>query len=354
MTPHKTTDETLTPAKIMQIGMGFWPAKVLLSAVRLRLFTVLGAGPLSGPELGYRLGLGCSDRHVYDWLDALVSLGLLEREGLLESARYRNAPDTGLFLDRNKPSYMGGILEMADSRLYEHWGRLEDGLRSGTPQNEGKDKPGGGGNMELFGELYNDPQKLREFIDAMAGFQAGNFAALVEAFDFGRFRTMLDVGGADGSLSIQVCLRHPNIACTTLDLPPVEPLAKQKIAACGLSGRIQTLGGDLLKDPFPAAQLITMGNILHGFDEATKQAIVHKVCESLPPGGAFMAIENVIDNDRRQNTFGLLMSLNMLVENGDAFDYTADDFARWAKTAGFTRTEIIPLAGPTSAAVAYK
>jgi hypothetical protein len=345
-------NDALTPARIMQIGMGFWPSKALLTAVKLRLFTLLGNGPLTGAEIEQRLGLHCGDRHVYDWLDSLVSLGLLQREGVLEGARYSNAADTGMFPDKTKKSYMGGILEMANNRLYKHWGNLEDGLRSGEPQNEGKDKPGG--NMQFFTEVYADPQQLREFIDAMAGFQTGNFAALVEKFDFGKYQTMLDIGGADGSLSVQVCQRYKNIRCTTSDLPPVEPLAKEKITAHGLSDRIQTASGDLLADPFPKAQLITMGNILHGFNEATKQTIVQKVYDHLLDGGAFLTIENVIDNERRQNTFGLLMSLNMLIENGDAFDYTPQDFERWAKTAGFKRTEIIPLGGPTSAAVAYK
>ena len=352
MTPQQTSAEPLTPAKIMQIGMGFWPSKVLLSAVKLNLFTTLGAGPLTGAEIKQRLGLGCTERHVFDWLDALVSLGFLQREGLLASARYRNAADTGLFLDKNRKTYMGGILEMADSRLYHHWAKLAGGLLTGAPQNESKGTAAG--NMDVFTELYADPAALREFIEAMAGFQAGNFAALVAKFDFGQFPSMLDVGGADGSLSVQVCQRYPSITCATFDLPPVEPLAKARIAAAGLSGRIQALSGDLLKDSFPPAQLITMGNILHGFDEAAKQELIHKVYGSLPAGGAFMAIENIIDNDRRENTFGLLMSLNMLVENGAAFDYTPDDFGRWTKTAGFQRIEIIPLGGPTSAAVAYK
>jgi hypothetical protein len=343
----------LTPAKIMQIGMGFWPSKVLLSAVKLGLFTELGAGPLSGAEIKQKLGLRCTDRHVFDWLDALVSLGLLEREGLLETAQYRSAADTGTFLDKNQKTYMGGILEMADSRLFRHWANLSDGLISGTPQNESKDKTGGG-NMGAFEELYTDPHALHEFIEAMAGFQAGNFAVLVAKFDFGKFESMLDVGGADGSLSIQVCQRYPGITCTTFDLPPVEPLAKTKIATFGLSGRIDTSSGDLMADPFPPAQFITMGNILHGFDEAAKQSIINKVYESLPDGGAFMAVENIIDNDRRQNTFGMLMSLNMLIENGEAFDYTPNDFEHWAKTAGFKRVEILPLAGPTSAVIAYK
>lgn len=348
-TSHETT--TVTPARIMQLGMGFWAAKVLLSAVKLQLFTVLGAGPLSAGEIKSRLGLGCTDRHIYDWLDALVSLGFLNRDGLLASARYTNAPDSALFLDKNKPSYMGGILEMANNRLYGHWGHLEDGLRTGRPQNEARDTQG---NMELFNELYTDPHALREFIEAMAGFQTGNFTKLADTFDFSKFDSMLDVGGADGWLSIQVCLRHKNIRCTTFDLPPVEPLAARKIAAFGLSDRIQTARGDLLNDPFPAARLITMGNILHGFDEPTKQTVVRKVYDTLPAGGAFMAIENIIDNDRRQNTLGLLMSLNMLIENGNAFDYTVGDFEGWANAAGFRRVEVIPLTGGTSAAVAYK
>jgi hypothetical protein len=348
-TPQPTE---LTPARIMQLGMGFWASKVLLTAVKLRLFTALGAGALTGGAIKSRLGLACTDRHVYDWLDALVSLGFVQREGLLEDARYSNAPDTDRFLDKNKPTYMGGILEMANNRLYEHWAHLEEALRTGKPQNEGKDKPGG--NMEFFNELYADPGKLREFIDAMAGFQTGNFIALAERFDFSRFESMLDVGGADGWLCIQVCQRHKNIRCTTFDLPAVEPLAARKIAAFGLSDRITTAAGDLLKDPFPAAQIITMGNILHGFDEPTKQIIVRKAYDGLPSGGAFMAIENIIDNERRQNTLGLLMSLNMLVENGDAFDYTLDDFEGWTRAAGFGRVELIPLTGGTSAAVAYR
>jgi hypothetical protein len=109
-----------------------------------------------------------------------------------------------------------------------------------------------------------------------------------------------------------------------------------------------------MKDNIPSAEIITMGNIIHGMDEENKQAIINKVYASLPDKGVFMTIENIIDDERKQNSFGLLMSLNMLIENGDAFDYMPSDFKRWTTAAGFKRTEIIPLTGPTSAAVAYK
>ncbi|GAA4750770.1 methyltransferase [Flavisolibacter ginsenosidimutans] len=343
---------TLDPSRIMQFGMGFWASKVLLTAVKLNLFTHLASGALSAKGIKEKLGLGASDRHVYDWLDALVSLGLLERKGLLDEALYSNAEDTDFFLDKNKRSYTGGILEMANNRLYKFWNDLEDGLRTGQPQNEGKGKPQG--NMEFFTELYQNEERLQEFMDAMSGIQAGNFMLLVNKFDFNTYDTMLDVGGADGWLSVQVCLRHPSIQCTTYDLPPVKPLAERKIAQFSLSNRIRVAGGDFLKDELPKAGIVTMGNILHGMNEETKAQLVKKVYDLLPEGGALMAIENIIDDERRQNTFGLLMSLNMLIENGDAFDYTMADFERWTKAAGFKRTERIPLAGPTSAAVAHK
>lgn len=342
---------TLNPSKIMQVGMGFWASKVLLTAVKFKLFTLLSQKPLSANEIKNQLHLNCTERHVYDWLDALVSLGFLERKGLLQDALYSNAEDTDFFLDKSKRSYMGGILEMSNTRLYKFWNDLDEALITGKPQNEAKES---GGNMFFFEDLYKDEAALQQFMDAMSGIQTGNFMALTKQFDFNKYKTMLDIGGADGWLSIQVCLNHPDIQCISFDLPPVAPVAQKKVDSFGLTDRIKVAGGDFLKNLLPKADLITMGNILHGMDEQTKQELVQKVYDTLPAGGTFMAIENIIDNDRRQNIFGMLMSLNMLVENGDAFDYTLDDFECWAKTAGFKRVELLPLAGPTSAAIAYK
>jgi hypothetical protein len=340
------------PSKIMQIGLGYWLSKALLAAVKYRVFTLLAGTKLSGKEIKQKLSLKATDRHVYDWLDTLVSVGFLNRDGVMDTAAYSNSIDTETFLDRNKPSYIGGILEMGNNRLYRFWGDLEEGLLTGKQQNEGKE--GGDSNMAFFTDLYKDPEKLQEFMDAMTGIQLGNFIMLCKKFDFGQYKTLLDLGGADGTLTIHVCQQYPNIRCTCFDMPPVEPIAKKKIAKAGLSDRIQFIGGDFLKDQLPKADIVTMGNILHGMEEETKQELVNKVYSLLPSGGAMMTIENIIDDDRRQNTFGMLMSLNMLIENGDAFDYMPSDFNRWAGKAGFKKTEIVPLAGPTSAAVAYK
>jgi precorrin-6B methylase 2 len=346
------THERPDPSKIMQIGMGYWASKTLLAAVRFGLFTHLAGAKLGGKEIKQKLSLNTTDRHVYDWLDALVSLGFLQRDGIMDSSVYSNSLDTEVFLDKKKPSYIGGILEMGNNRLYKFWGDLEEALITGKPQNESKNSSEG--NMSFFTDLYKDPAKLQEFMDAMSGIQLGNFMMLAKKFDFNKYKTLVDIGGADGLLSIQICLNHPDIHCSTFDLPPVAPVAKKRIEQFNLSERITVLSGDFTKDELPSAEIITMGNIIHGTDEENKQLLVNKVYASLPENGVLIAIENIIDDERRVNTFGLLMSLNMLIENGNAFDYMPSDFKRWATKAGFKRTEIIPLAGPTSAAIAYK
>lgn len=335
------------PSHIMQVGMGFWPSKTLLSAVELELFTKLGSDSMTGEQLRERLGL--HERGVYDFLDTLVALGLLDRDGEGPEARYRNTADGAVFLDKSSPAYVGGILEMANARLYRFWGDLTEALQTGKPQNEVKHtgKP-------MFEELYSDPARLEQFMGAMAGISLGNFQALADKFDFSRYETVCDVGGATGQLCTILAARHPHLRCTSYDLPVVVPIAEKAIAAAGLSDRVSAAAGDFFADPLPSADVITMGLILHDWNLEGKMHLIRSVYDALPDGGAFIVIENLIDDARRENAFGLMMSLNMLIEFGDAFDYTGADFAGWCREAGFRETEILPLTGPASAGIAYK
>jgi predicted O-methyltransferase YrrM len=327
--------------------MGFWASKTLLSAVELGLFSLLARQPASARAIEDRLRL--HPRATADFLDALVALGFLDRKGDGADAVYANTPDTQVFLDKASPHYIGGILEMANARLYGFWNGLTPALHSGQPQNEIKHT---GANM--FAALYADPAKLEGFMNAMRGISMGNFHALAEKFDFSKYKTMLDVGGATGQLSMVVAARHPHLSLTSFDLPPVEPIANKHIAAAGLADRIATASGDFFTHPLPKADLITMGMILHDWNLDKKTHLLRSAFDALPSGGALIAIENLIDDARRTNAFGLLMSLNMLIEFGDAFDYTGADFDRWCRGVGFARTEVIHLAGPASAAIAYK
>jgi predicted O-methyltransferase YrrM len=338
-----------TPENIMKIGAGFWASKILLSAVKFQIFTILAEkNTMSAIELKSLLGFNCTDRNVYDYLDALTTSGFLNREGLLETAKYSNSIDTDFFLDKKKPTYIGGMLEMLNNRLYNFWGNLEDGLKTGLPQNEAKS------GENLFETLYSDADRLKEFIHGMSGFQMGNFMALAQTFDFSKHKTLVDVGGSAGLLSLMVAKHQPHMTCISWDLPPVAPIADEIIERFQLQDSVKTGSGDFFKDEFPKADIFTMGNILHDWDEETKLMLLKKAYDALPDGGVFIAVENIIDDERNKNAVGLMMSLNMLIETGTGFDYTFADFNKWAKAIGFKSTSLLPLAGPTSAAIAYK
>ena len=336
-----------SPATILELARGFMGSKVLLAAAKLHLFDELRDGPLTGEQIRARLGL--HSRAVPDFVDALVSLGMLAREGDGPQARYANTPETARFLVRDSEAYVGGLLEMFNDRLFRYWSDLEDGLRTGQPQNELKD-----GGTSMFAELYRDPARLEQFLAAMSGISRSNFIALAERFDFTRYRTLCDVGGAAGDLSCAVAARHPGLRCLSFDLPVVQPIAQAAIARRGLTERVTTIAGDFFGDPLPRADVVTMGMILHDWNLEKKKILIRAAFEALPDGGAFIAVENLIDDARREQQFGLLMSLNMLIEFGDAFDFTFADFRGWCAEAGFRRFEVLPLGGPASAAVAYK
>lgn len=337
----------LDPGPILQTAFGFWASKVLLSAVEFDLFTTLGGRSLTGVELGAKLAL--HPRGVDDFLDALVSMRFLTREGDGPGARYSNTPLTSLYLDKSSPRYIGGILIMCSQRLFRFWHDLPEALRTGSPQNETKH-----GQAGVFEELYREPARLEQFMGAMTGLSRLNFEALADKFDFSQYKTLCDVGGATGLLSIEAAKRHPDLQCISFDLPPVEPIAQRHIAAAGLSERVRTAAGDFFADPLPRADVITMGMILHDWNLEKKMHLIRAAYDALPEGGAFLVVEALIDDARRENTFGLLMSLNMLIEFGEAFDYSGADFRKWCTEVGFKRVEVIPLAGPSSAAVAYK
>ena len=335
------------PSAILQTAFSFWSSKVLLTAVEFGVFTKLSNRRLTGAELGAELKL--HPRAIADFFDALVAMKFLDREGDGPRSKYFNTPEGALFLDVNSPRYVGGILVMLNARLFKFWHDLPDALRTGKPQNEIKH-----GQKGMFEELYEELPRLEQFMGAMTGLSRINFEAFADKFDFSRFKTLCDIGGATGLLCIEVAKRHPRFKCTSFDLPPVEPIARKHIAAAGLSSRVGTASGDFFKDPLPKADVITMGMILHDWNLEKKMHLIRAAYDALPPGGALVAIEALIDDARRENVQGLLMSLNMLIEFGDAFDYSGADFRKWCGEVGFKRFEVVHLAGPSSAAVAYK
>lgn len=332
----------INPAKILQLGTAFWGSKTLLSAIELGVFTELGKGALEGEALRTRLQL--HPRSAHDFFDTLVALGMLKRIG----ARYANTSETARFLDRNKPSYVGGILEMCNARLYGFWGSLTDGLRTGQPQNEVK--TGG----DFFRTLYGDPQRLEGFLKAMTGLSIGSAQVIAKKFPWKRYRTFVDVGCAQGGAAVEIALAHKHLKGGGMDLPVVQPLFESYAQARGVGKRLRFHPGDFFKDPLPSCDVIIMGHILHDWNLDEKMMLLRKSYEALAPGGALIVHEALIDDERKRNAFGLLMSLNMLIETHGGFDFTGADCRKWMKEAGFKRTQVNPLAGPDGMVVGFK
>jgi hypothetical protein len=332
-----------TPAHIMQVGSGFWSSKTLLSAVELEVFTHLAGRPAALEELRQRIGL--HPRSARDFFDALVSFGFLERENDI----YANSPDSDLFLDKNKPSYIGGILEMANARLYKFWNGLTDGLRTGEPQNEAR-----AGGAQFFHELYASPERLKQFLQAMTGVSRGANLAIAENFPWEKYHTFADVGTAQGDLAAQIALANPHLQGIGFDLAQVGPVFNDYVHNLRLDERLRFQAGDFFQQPLPKADVILMGHILHDWDLAQKKHLIQAAWDALPAGGAFIAYDAIIDDERRHNSFGLLMSLNMLIETPGGFDYTGADCVGWLKEAGFRETYVQHLVGPDSMVVGIK
>lgn len=337
----------INPSSILQTTFGFWHSKVLLTAVEFGLFTKLAGRRVTGAELGAELQL--HPRAIADFFDALVAMKFLGREGDDPQAKYFNTPEGSLFLDEKSPRYIGGLLIMLNARLFKFWNDLPEALRTGQSQSESRH-----GRKGVFEELYSDPARLEQFLGAMAGISRLNAEAFAEKFDFSKFKTLCDVGGATGLLCTEVAKKHAHLKCVSFDLPVVEPIARKHIAATGLGDRVRAASGDFFKDPLPKADVIIMSHILHDWNLGKKLRLIRAAYDALPPGGALVAIESLIDDARRENVHGLLMSLNMLIEVGDGFDYSGADFRKWCGETGFKRFEVVPLAGPSGAAVAYK
>lgn len=341
--PAFVPSTAVTPDAILQLGTGFWAPKTLLSAVELGLFTELAQGPLEAEALRQRLGL--HERSARDFLDALVSLGMLEREG----GRYSNTPATDHFLDRNKPSYIGGLLEMFNSRLYGFWGALTEALRTGKPQNEIAR-----GGPDLFASIYGDPAALEGFLRAMTGLSLAVAHSLADLVPWGEHNTVIDIGAAQGCVPVVLARRHSHLTGGGFDLPPVKPVFENYVRDHGLSERLRFYPGDFFRDPLPRADVLVMGHILHDWDLATRRALIEKGFAALPKGGRLVVYDMMLDDERRQNTAGLLMSLNMLIETPGGSEYTGADCVGWMREAGFVDARIISLAGPHSAVIGIK
>jgi hypothetical protein len=337
--PQPNTNQS--PNRLMELATAYWASRALLSAVEVGVFTALADGPLSGEELRERTRL--HQRGSADFFDALVALGLLDRD----DSAYRNTAETDSYLDSGKVTYMGGMMEFHSKVCFRRWASLTDALRTG-------ENPVDGSTDEFYSETYADPHELTSFLTAMSAYSAAPASALAKAFPWEGRRTFCDLGAAQGTVPVQLALRHPHLQGAGFDLPRVRPVFEEFIADNGLGSRVSFIAGDFFKDPLPPAEVYILGHILHAWGIDAKRALLQRTYDALPEGGAVIVYEMLIDDERRGNAAGLLMSLNGLVMSPDAFDFTGADCQGWMADAGYRDTYVEHLVGPYSMVVGFK
>jgi SAM-dependent methyltransferase len=333
--------EPISPDHIFDIGFAFWKSKALLSAVELGVFTALGEGPLHGETLIERIGI--HRRGARDFLDALVALDLLDRDA---AGCYANRPDCALFLDVRKPTYIGGQLERLNGRLYESWGFLTEALRTGH----------GGSALARGGytALYADGAAFESFLRAMTGSSLMPARALAKRFPWCRHATVMDIGTAQGCLPVELARAHAHLRGGGFDLPQVQPAFQDYVRKNGLSDRLTFHPGDFLRDDLPQADVLIMGRILHNWDLPTKQLLLRKAAQALPPGGVLIVYDNIIDDERRHRPHSLLASLNMLIDTPAGFEFTEQECIDWMREAGFNDIRLERLDCINTAAIGLK
>jgi acetylserotonin N-methyltransferase len=336
-------DDAPDPAPVTELLAAFRRSKVMFAAVTLGVFDRLARG--AAPRDRLAADLGCDADALGRLLDACVSLGLVRRE----PAGYANTPAAAAYLCADSPRRLTGYLRYSDAVLWKLWAHLDDAVREGThrwKQAYGTEGP-------IFAQLFRTDADRREFLMGMHGQGLLSSPRVVRAFDLGRFRRLVDLGGATGHLAVAACEAYPALSAVVFDLPEVLPLARELIAPSAVADRVELVAGDFFADPLPAADLYALGRIVHDWSEEKIDRLLRTVYDHLPPGGAVLLAEKLLDDDRAGPPWAVLQSLNMLVCT-EGKERTLAEYAELLRRAGFTRVEGRRTDAPLDAVLACK
>jgi O-methyltransferase domain/Dimerisation domain len=329
------------PRRILDIAYGFWQSKVLFAAVELDLFTKLAQGPMDLATLISRLGI--HERSARDFLDALVALRLLDRT---PDNHYSNCSDAAAYLVTGTSRYIGDLIKHLNARHYQNWNLLMRALLTGEPQSTL-----GTGSYAAF---YADNCAQNIFLRGMTAGSLLAARALARVFPWNKYQTVIDIGTAQGCVPVEIAHAHQHLRGGGFDLPALADAFLRYVGHHCLTDRLKFYAGDFFNDPFPDADVLIMGRILHNWQTSVRRMLLDRAYQSILPGGALIVYDPMIDNERRHQPHGLLSSLNMLIETEGGAEYTAPECKEWMSQAGFTDINIEPLGDVHTALIGFK
>ncbi|CAL9499737.1 methyltransferase [Streptomyces sp. enrichment culture] len=335
----------LSPEPVHRVLMAYCGSKMLMSAVELDLFSVLAQdGPATEAELRRKLNL--HPRFARHFLDSLVALELLEAHG----DRYANSPVTDHFLDRGKPTCIGGFAEMTSDTFYPAWGRLTKALRTGQAQ---APQPPDDADHLFRVNAKEQPDRVRRFMSSMDSHSTRigeELAALIDWSDRTRFA---DLGGARGNLTAVIAKAHPHLRGICFDRPQSRPFFDEHIGRLGLADRVTFQAGDFFADPLPQADVLIYGHVLHDWGPDSRRILLERAHQALPEGGLLVIYDRMLDGSPKDLS-KLMYSMTFMLASAGGSEYSVDECRDWLTEAGFTQTSAQPLLHDHTVVIARK
>ncbi|MGA3328262.1 MAG: class I SAM-dependent methyltransferase [Terriglobia bacterium] len=335
--------ELPNPAPVLDLIQAFRRSKTLFTAVSLGIFDRLGDGAADAPTLAHELDADADA--LQRLLDACVSLGLLEKQAAL----YSNPPLATTYLTRSSPHTLAGYILYSDRALYPLWGNLEAAIRAGT----NRWQQTFGGKASIFEHFFRTEEARRDFLSGMDGFGQLSSPAVVAAFDLGRFRRLVDLGGGTGHLALTACARYPQLQGAVFDLPAAISTTRDYVGRRSLGVQVDLIVGDFFTDPLPEADIFALGRILHDWSEDKIRTLLKKVWERLPSGGALLIAEKLLNDDKTGPVPALMQSLSMLVCT-EGKERTLAEYTALLRQAGFAQVMGKVTNAPLDAILAVK
>jgi len=305
----------LSLAEIFQLGY-YWETKILLTAVKLDVFSALDGGAKTARDIADRIG--AHEPTLSLLLNALVAMNLLTKEG----NRYGNSSTADKHLVRRSPQYIGHLLLLHDAE-WNNWGKLEETVRTGT---RSVDRHVFETDPELGGNVLTVLDRI--------GRQSG--PELAKRLQLSGAIRMLDLGGGAGTNAIAFCGVYPELTATVFDLPATLRVTEKTVKEAGLESRIRLQSGDFNRDALGGPyDVVLMSDILHYQTDEANEALVSKVLRHLDPGGRLVIKDRFLDEAGTGPAWTTAFAVHILVNTQAGGCYRTSDAIRWMTRAGF-------------------
>jgi acetylserotonin N-methyltransferase len=331
---------TAGPEPVIDLIEAFRRSQTMFTATAMGIFDSL---PATTADLASNLR--ANPEALERLLDACAALGLVQKSGAI----YHNSETAERYLRSSSPNSLRGYVMYSHRALYPMWAHLEDAVREGShrwTQTFGLEGA-------IFSHFFRTDDAMRDFLMGMHGFGMLTSPKVVAAFDLGRFRRLVDLGGATGHLAIAACECYPELRAVVLELPRAVPLAREITAQSAAAARIEVVVGDFFQDDLPAADLYALGQVLHDWTEEKIARLLAKIVQSLPDGGGLLIAEKLLNQDGVGPVPANMQSLNMLVCTEGA-ERSASEYERLLHAAGFTLVDARRTGTPRDAVLAIK